>query len=143
TSHQFVIDRNFVQRGGRARISYQKMSQLTVRTAAQPDHIIVQDTFPFAIGRSTSIPLSGGNDVIDVLKTTGTLLIDAGGASTITVGSAASSLDNIQGTISLAPQGAGNQVKLSLDDEAATTPQQLDITTQLQGFVGRSFVRSG
>jgi len=50
TSYQFVIDRDFVQRGGRARIGYQNMSQLTVRTAAQPDHIIVQDTAPFAIG---------------------------------------------------------------------------------------------
>jgi hypothetical protein len=141
TSHQYVIDRNFVQRGGRARIGYENMSQLTVRTAAQPDHITVQDTAPFALGRSTSIPLSGGNDVIDVLRTTGTLLIDAGGTSAINVGDPTSSLDNIQGVVGLAAIGAGNQVTLSLNDQAATTPQQLDITSNFFGFA--AFRRSG
>ncbi len=141
TSHQYVIDRDFVQRGGRARIGYQNMSQLTVRTAAQPDHIIVQDTAPFAIGRSTWIPLSGGNDVIDVLRTTGTLLIDAGGTSAINVGGPTSSLDNIQGVVGLTPIGAGNNVALSLNDQAATTPQQLDVTTNFFGFA--ALQRSG
>jgi hypothetical protein len=140
TSHQFVVDRDFVQRGGRARIGFQNMSQLTVQTAAQPDHIIIQDTAPFAIGRSTSIPLSGGNDTIDVFKTTGTLLIGAGGTSTINVGDATPSLDNIQGVIGVTPS-AGSQVKLSLDDEAATTPQQLDVVANFFGFP--SFRRSG
>jgi RTX calcium-binding nonapeptide repeat (4 copies) len=139
TSHQFVIDRDFVQRGGRARIGYQNMSQLTVRTAAQPDHIIVQDTAPFAIGRSTSI-VGGGNDVIDVGKTTGTLLIGAGGTSAITVGNATSSLANIQGVIGVTPS-AGSLVTLSLNDQAETTTQQLDVVTNFFGFP--RFQRSG
>jgi hypothetical protein len=139
TSHQFVVDRDFVQRGGRARIGYQNMSQLTLRTAAQPDHIIVQDTAVFGFNNGTSIT-AGGNDLIDVLKTTGTLFVSAGGTSAINIGSAANSLDNIQGVIGVTPSG-GSQVTLSLDDETATTTQQLDVVANFFGFP--AFQRSG
>ena len=52
TSHAYLVDRNFVQRLDKAWIDYQNMSDLTLRTGAQSDHIIVRDTMQFGIGHS-------------------------------------------------------------------------------------------
>src|SRR6185369_8688723 len=54
------------------------------------------------------------------------------------IGDDQNSLDNIQGAISVLPPG--NAVTLNLNDQAATTPQQLDISANI---VGTSFQRSG
>ncbi len=136
----YVIGANFVQRLDKARIGYEHLSELTLQAGAQKDNIVVQDTMQVGPGRSTTIALSGGNDAIDVSRTTGTLSIYPGVSSVISVGNAASSLDNIQGAIVVTPPGAGNSVKLILDDRAATTTQQLDVAPN---FFGTSFRRSG
>ncbi len=142
TSHDYLLDRDFVQRLDKARISYQNMSFLNLRAGTQTDHIIVQDTKPpVSIDSSTTINAGGGDDRIDVNRTTGTLFVSAGGYSVIEVGNpGAAGLDNIQGGIYVIPSGAGNFVNLILNDQAATTPQQLDVTSTALGTL---FRRSG
>src|SRR5207302_1019906 len=98
----------------KARIDYQNMSFLTLNAGTQMDHIVVQDTMPqvrVGIG-NTAIGQSGGDDRIDVSRTTGALLIYAAGHSVVSVGNATNSLDAIQGMISVEPFGAGNAVTL-------------------------------
>jgi hypothetical protein len=143
----YVLGSNSVQRLDKARIGYQNMSNLTVQTigrvtAGQLDRITVQDTAVFEIGQHTDILVGGGGDEIDVSKTTGVLLISAGGSSMINVGSDTSSLDDIQGAISVQPS-AGSLVTLNLNDQAATTTQQLDIAPEAHGFNATTFRRSG
>jgi hypothetical protein len=138
-SRNYVMDANSFQRLDKARVGFQNMFQLTVRTAGQFDHIAVQDTTLFAFA-NTSLVVSGASAEIDVSKTTGSLILGAGGSSVINIGSAASSLDNIQGSIGVQPS-AGSLVTLSLDDEATATPQQVDVVTNFFGFA--SWKRSG
>jgi hypothetical protein len=141
-AHEYVIGGNFIQRLDKARISYQQISNLGLTAGTQSDHIVVQDTMPqiwAGIG-GTTIGTSLGDDRIDVSRTTGLLIINIGGHGVVTVGNATSSLDNIKGAIGVGPSGAGNAVTLNLDDRAATTPQQLDITPAI---LGASFQRSG
>ncbi|HYV36786.1 MAG TPA: LamG-like jellyroll fold domain-containing protein, partial [Gemmataceae bacterium] len=82
---------------------------------------------------------SGGDDLIDVSKTTGFLVMSATGHSVVNVGDDLNSLDNIQGAIAVGPSG-GSAVTLNLNDQAATTPQRLDISASI---LGTSFQRSG
>lgn len=139
-SRDYIMGANFVQRLDKPRIGYEHLSDLTLQAGAQTDNIVVQDTMQVGPGRSTTIAFSGGDDVFDVSRTTGTLSINAGGQSVVNVGNIANSLDNIQGAIVVTPQGAGNYVTLTLNDQAATTPQQLDIAPN---FFGTAFRRSG
>ncbi len=138
-SRDYVLGANFVQRFDKARIGYENMSSLSLQAGAKKDNIVVQDTMQVGPGRSTTIAQSGGDDVIDVSRTTGTLIINAGGYSKINIGNATSSLDNIQGAISVVPSGA-ELVTLTLHDQAATTPQQLDVAAF---GLGTFFRRSG
>jgi hypothetical protein len=138
--HNYVMGRDFVQRLDKARIDYKNLASLDLRAGSQTDHIVVQDTMPVKAGQSTAIDQSGGDDQIDVLRTTGTLLMYPGGHSVINVGDDQNSLDNIQGAIGVVPSGAGNAVTLNLNDQAATTPEQFDIVSAV---LGTSFQRSG
>jgi hypothetical protein len=136
-SHDYVINQNVVQRLDKARISYQHMSSLNLR--AGTGHIFVQDTMPLvSLGSGTTI--SGGDDRIDVGRTTGALGIYPGVHSVVTVGNATSSLDNIKGGIAMFGSPSVNLVTLNLDDQAARMPEQLDIS---RGKLGILFQRSG
>ena len=141
TGHEYVMDRNFVQRLDKARIGYQNVSNLDLRAGPATDHVVVQDTMSLiraGIG-GTTIDQSGGNDVIDVLRTTGRLSMFPGGQAVVNVGNTTNSLDNILGAISVVP-AAGNAVTLNLNDQSATSPEQLDIGPAI---LGTSFQRSG
>jgi hypothetical protein len=137
--HDYVMDGYSIQRLGKARIGYQHMSSLTLRTGAQTDHIVVQNTMPgVGFGTNTMIAYGGGDDRIDISRTSGPLLVYTGGHSAVSVGNATSSLDNIRGAIAVVP--SGNFVTLNLNDQAATTPEQLDIAPAI---LATSFQRSG
>ncbi|MEK7214877.1 MAG: LamG domain-containing protein, partial [Chloroflexota bacterium] len=142
TSHVYVMDRNFVQREGKARIDFQNLSRLSLNAGQGTDQINVRDTISPPIGflTATTIFRSGGDDRISISRTTGHMAINVGGNSVIEVGNALNSLDNIQGRISVTPSGAGNYVTLILNDQAATTGQQFDVAP---GAFGALFQRSG
>jgi hypothetical protein len=136
TAQSYVVDGDFVQRSDKARVTYRDVTTLTLTAGAGSDQITVRDTGPAVV---TDLRTGGGSDVIGVARTSGPLAITAGAATVIEVGTATSSLDAIQGSISVYPQ-AGNSMTLRLNDTAATTGQTLFATGS--SFV-QSYARSG
>src|SRR5207244_7604484 len=87
--HEYVMDDKSAQRLDKPRIGYQHVSTLVVRAGTQKDHIVVQNTIPsVGFGTGTTIAMSGGDDQIDVSRTTGPLSVYPGGHGVVTVGDA-------------------------------------------------------
>src|SRR5262249_25527078 len=136
TTHTYVLDRNLVQRIDRAAVSFQDLTGLSVIAGATYDTIAVRDTVP---GLTTGLQSGGGDDYVAVTRTTGRLSINAGGPTFLEVGNNVSSLDAIQGAISVYPVG-GNAMTLRLVDTAATAQQTL---TADANVFGQTYARSG
>jgi hypothetical protein len=119
--HTYIIDAGVVQRTDKQPILFSDLAFLSVSMGTGADVVTVLNT---PAGVLTSVDSGGGNNGISVERTTGPLALFAGGQAQIAVGNAGSSLDNIQGLVSVIPAG-GNLITLSLIDTASAAPRLL------------------
>jgi hypothetical protein len=134
--HSYVVDRNLVQRTDRAALTFQSARYFSVALGAASDQVTVRDT-PSSV--KTRLYTIGGSDLIQVARTTGALDVTAGESSVLELGTATTSLDAIQGAISVYP-AADNRMVLRLNDAAATAHQSLTVDTNAQG---QTYARPG
>ncbi len=141
TTHDYIVDKNVVQRTDKAAINYQDLSALTLTAGSEYDQFIVQDTGPTTTIFTNGV-FTGTSDYISVAKTTGELKLYAAGQSWIDVGNNLSSLDNIQGKISVLPS-ANNQMTLSMHDNATTAPRYFAVSGTASGQTYKRAVANG
>jgi hypothetical protein len=97
------------------------VSAVRVNAGTGADTFTISDTASNSRGPATLIFGNDGNDTFNVFKTTGRLTLDAGqGNDTFSVGSAANTLDVIQGAVTV--DGEFGTDTLNVNDQGSTTP---------------------
>lgn len=127
TAHAYILDRDVVRRTDRPAITFLNLNSLsfTAGSSAETDTITVRDTVP---NIQTNVSTGGGSDVMTVERTApGLVVLGAGAATVIEVGTGTSSLDNIQGLIRVFCS-PNNLVTLRLNDTAPTGRRNLLVT---------------
>lgn len=135
-THHYLLDTGLVHRTDKAPITFQDVSTLQVREGRGNDTTTIRDTSATVL---TDVRGVGSIDTYSVTRTTNPLILGAELRSVIEVGSSTSSLDSIQGQITIlgAPR---NQMTLRLNDTAATTAQVLSADGK---GLRQSYQRSG
>ncbi len=131
TTHDYIVDKNVVQRTDKAAINYQDLSALTLTAGSAYDQFIVNDTGPTTTIFTNGV-FTGSSDYVSVAKTTGAVNLYAAAQSWIDVGNNLSSLDNIQGKISILPS-ANNQMTVSMHDTATTASPRFGVNGTASG----------
>jgi hypothetical protein len=107
---------------GTVRYKTNDVSAVLVNGPKAGSTFTVSDTANNSRSPHTIIIGGDGNDTFNVLKTTGQLTIDgSAGNDTINVGSAANTLDPIQGAVTV-DGGLGGTDTLNINDQGSTTP---------------------
>jgi hypothetical protein len=149
--HFYTLDQNLVHRTDKEMILHQGMSSVTLSGGFWHDEFTIKNTGqPTTIYGNYSGYEGGQNDYFSVERTTAPLTIHLiEGPTWIDVGNNQSSLDNIQGKISVFPL-ANNQMTLRMIDTATTTPRAFSInetayerTTDESGSAWRTLVDVG
>lgn len=116
----FVITDTAVTTDGGTTVNYAAIEYLRVEGGPGADLIHIRSTAP---GMTTTVS-GGANDTARVTTTTGPLAFTADGSLVIEIGTATSSLDNIQGPINITPT-FNSSLTLRLNDTAATMGRDL------------------
>jgi Ca2+-binding RTX toxin-like protein len=106
---------------------FNDVSAVTVKAGAGGNTFAVTDTVRNGANVVTTLNTGAGGDAVNVLGTTGPLVINAGGGNdTVNVGSLFNTLDTIQGAVTVNGQLGLDQ--LIINDQGSTTPHTYTVT---------------
>lgn len=133
TGHNYNLNTNLVHRTDKEMIFHQGMSSLSLSGGFYFDQFTVKNTGQPTTIYANNSGFDGYHDSVSVERTTAPLTLDLiGWGSSIDVGNADSSLDNILGKISIFP-GVANTTTLTLHDEATTGRRDLTMSGTTTG----------